>query len=131
MDPWCSLKKKKFEGALETIPAAFTVEARNPSPSIRIGELNYVMAPGYGPPFIIEPTGQKRAASLVDVEMFCKLVQTSRSIDFNSAIPVQPHDVPVKTAHLDILVAVLTLIDWHHIPNRISIRGCSTNSRIE
>ncbi|MGD9206493.1 MAG: trimethylamine methyltransferase family protein, partial [Desulfobacterales bacterium] len=53
-------KEQDIQSALETAPAAFTIEARNPSRNIRIGESNYVMAPGYGPPFIIEPSGQKR-----------------------------------------------------------------------
>ena len=104
-------EEKNIQHALETVPAAFTLQARNPSRSIRIGEFNYVMAPGYGPPFIIEPTGEKRAATLADVETFCKLVQTSQCIDFNSAVVVQPQDVPVETAHLDILAATLTLTD--------------------
>jgi trimethylamine--corrinoid protein Co-methyltransferase len=97
--------------ALETVPAAFTIEARNPSRNIRIGENNYVMAPGYGPPFIIEPTGEKRNATLADVQQFCKLVQTSKYLDFNSSIVVQPDDVSAETAHLYILAASLTLTD--------------------
>jgi trimethylamine--corrinoid protein Co-methyltransferase len=104
-------KDKDIQRALETVPAAFTIEARNPSRNIRIGETNYVMAPGYGPPFIIEPSGEKRDATLADVESFCKLVQTSKYLDFNSAIVVQPHDVPRKTAHLDILLATLMMTD--------------------
>ncbi|KKL50946.1 hypothetical protein LCGC14_2300420, partial [marine sediment metagenome] len=74
-------------------------------------ESNYVMAPGYGPPFIIESSGEKRDATLADVETFCKLVQTSKCIDFNSAIIVQPGDVPPETAHLDLLLAALVLTD--------------------
>ncbi len=104
-------EEKDIQGALETLPAAFTLEARNPSRNIRIGENNSVMAPGYGPPFIIEPSGEKRNATQADVETFCKLVQTSKCIDFNSAIIVQPGDVPPETAHLDILIATLTLTD--------------------
>jgi trimethylamine--corrinoid protein Co-methyltransferase len=104
-------EEKDIQGALETLPAAFTLEARNPSRNIRIGENNSVMAPGYGPPFIIEPSGEKRNATQADVETFCKLVQTSKCIDFNSAIIVQPGDVPTETAHLDILIATLTLTD--------------------
>jgi len=104
-------EEKDIRRALETLPAAFTLEARNPSRSIRIGENNSVMAPGYGPPFIIEPSGEKRNATQADVETFCKLVQTSKCIDFNSAIIVQPGDVPTETAHLDILIANLTLTD--------------------
>ncbi len=97
--------------ALKTVPAAFTLEARNPSRNLRIGENDYVMAPGYGPPFIIESTGQKRNATMADVNSFCKLVQNSKCLDFNSSIVVQPNDVPSETAHLDILLATLILTD--------------------
>ncbi len=104
-------EEKHIQKALETVPATFTVEARNPSRNIRIGESHYVMAPGYGPPFMIEPSGAKRDATQADVETFCKLVQTSKYLDFNSAIVVQPNDVPSETAHLDLLLATLTLTD--------------------
>lgn len=104
-------EEKDIRSALATVPAAFTIEARNPFRNIRIGETHYVMAPGYGPPFIIEPSGNKRNATLADVETFCKLVQTSKYIDFNSAIVVQPNDVPTETAYLDLLLATLTLTD--------------------
>jgi trimethylamine:corrinoid methyltransferase-like protein len=45
-------EEKDIEQALETVPAAFTIEARNLSRSIDIGDANYAMAPGNGPPFI-------------------------------------------------------------------------------
>jgi trimethylamine--corrinoid protein Co-methyltransferase len=104
-------EEKDIANALKTVPTAFTIEARNPSRNIRIGENNYVMAPGYGPPFIIEPTGEKRTATLADVHKFCKLVQTSQYLDFNSSIVVQPNDASSETAHLDLLLATLTLTD--------------------
>ena len=104
-------EEQDISRALATVPDAFTIAARNPDRSIRIGESNYVMAPGYGPPFIIEPTGEKRNANLADVQKFCKLVQTSKYLDFNSSIVVQPDDVTAETAHLDILLATLTLTD--------------------
>lgn len=104
-------EEKDIQNALQNVPAAFTIKARNSSRNIRIGETNFVMAPGYGPPFIIEPSGEKRNATLADVKTFCKLVQTSKYIDFNSAILVQPHDVPVETSYLDMLLPTLTLTD--------------------
>jgi trimethylamine--corrinoid protein Co-methyltransferase len=110
-DAMVHFAEKDIRSALETVPAAFTIEARNPSRNIRIGESNYVMAPGYGPPFIIEPSGEKRNATLADAETFCKLVQTSKYIDFNSAIVVQPSNVSIETAYLDLLLATLTLTD--------------------
>lgn len=102
---------KNIETALETVPDRFTVEARNPEKSITIGGDGYWMAPGYGPPFIIEPSGERRHALLADAHVFHKLVHTSDYLDFNSSLVVQPHDVPVKRAHLDLLLAALTMTD--------------------
>ena len=104
-------KEQDIERALQSVPAAFTIEARNPARSIKIGGTSFALAPGYGPPFIIEPSGEKRKAVLTDIETFCKLVQTSKYLDFNSALLVQPHDVPVETAHLDMLLPTITLTD--------------------
>jgi trimethylamine--corrinoid protein Co-methyltransferase len=104
-------EEKDIQKTMGTVPSAFTIKARNPEKSIRIGDDNYVMAPGFGPPFIIEPSGEKRNATMADLKKFCKLVQTSKYLDFNSSIVVQPNDVPAGTAHLDILLATMLLTD--------------------
>ncbi len=104
-------EEKDIQKTMETVPPAFSIRARNPEKSIRIGDNHFVMAPGYGPPFIIEPSGEKRDATMADVQKFCKLVQTSKYLDFNSSIVVQPNDVPADTAHLDILLATMLLSD--------------------
>ncbi len=97
--------------ALATVPPYFSIRARNPEHDIVVGGDHQVMAPGYGPPFIIDANGEKRDALLDDVHNFCKLVQTSNWLDFNSSIVVQPNDVPTLTAHLDILLATLIFTD--------------------
>ncbi|RLA87144.1 MAG: trimethylamine methyltransferase, partial [Deltaproteobacteria bacterium] len=104
-------EEKNIQKALETIPSVFPIKARNPEKNIWIGDDSYMMAPGYGPPFIIEPSGEKRNALLEDVHKFCKLVHTSKYLDFNSSIVVQPTDVPQETAHLDILLATMLMTD--------------------
>ena len=97
--------------AVAAVPSSFTIKARNPAKNIRVGDNNFVLAPGYGPPFIIEPSGEKRDATLRDVQNFCKLVQTSKYLDFNSSMVVQPGDVAQDTAHLDILLSTILLTD--------------------
>lgn len=104
-------EEKDIQAALETVPSVFSIKARNPEKDIMIGDDSYMMAPGYGPPFIIEPSGEKRNALLGDVQKLCKLVQTSKYLDFNSSIVVQPSDVPQETAHLDILLATMLITD--------------------
>ncbi len=104
-------EEKDIMNALQTVPSQFNIKARNTEKSICIGGGDYMMAPGYGPPFIIETSGEKRNATLHDVHTFCKLVQTSKYLDFNSSIVVQPNDVAPGTAHLDIMLATILLTD--------------------
>lgn len=104
-------QEKDITCAVEKVPDQFSIKARNPERNICIGDGSYQMAPGYGPPFIIEPSGEKRNAVLEDVHKFCKLVQTSTVLDFNSSIVVQPNDVPARTSHLDILLSTMLLTD--------------------
>ena len=103
--------QKDIEKALKTVPETFELHARNDNNSFVIGDNNYRMAPGYGPPFIIETSGEMRNAVLDDTKKFCKLVQTSKALDFNSSIVAQPNDVPAKTAHLDMLLATILFTD--------------------
>ena len=105
------LEEEDIRQAVAAVPSSFTIKARNPAKSIRVGDNNFVLAPGYGPPFIIEPSGEKRDATLRDVQNFCKLVQTSKYLDFNSSMVVQPGDVAQDTAHLDILLSTILLTD--------------------
>ena len=63
-------EEEDIHKTMEAVPSAFTIKARNEAKSIRVGDNNFVMAPGYGPPFIIEPTGEKRNAVLRDVQNF-------------------------------------------------------------
>ena len=104
-------EEEDIHQAVAAVPSSYTIQARNPAKGIRVGDNNFVLAPGYGPPFIIEPSGEKRDATLRDVQNFCKLVQTSKYLDFNSSMVVQPGDVPQDTAHLDILLSTILLTD--------------------
>jgi trimethylamine--corrinoid protein Co-methyltransferase len=104
-------EEKDIQSAMETVPSSFTIRARNPAKNIQVGDDSFVLAPGYGPPFIIEPSGEKRDATLDDVLNFCKLVHTSKHLDFNSSMVVQPGDVHQDTAHLDILLSTMLLTD--------------------
>lgn len=113
---------RDIETALSTVPEVFSIAARNQEKAITIGSDQYHVAPGYGPPFIIESNGKKRHAVLADARKFYKLVQTSTYLDFNSSLVVQPQDVPADRVHLDLLAAALTLTDK-------PIMGCSTSEQ--
>ncbi len=120
-------QQNDIEKALKTIPKKFELHARNQANSFLIGDNNYRMAPGYGPPFIIEKSGEMRPAVLSDTQKFCKLVQTSKALDFNSSIVAQPNDVPAETAHLDMLLSTILLTD-KPLMGSTSSKACAQDS---
>lgn len=120
-------QQQDIEKALETVPEIFELHARNENNSFVIGDDSYRMAPGYGPPFIIETSGEMRHAVLDDTKKFCKLVQTSKALDFNSSIVVQPNDVPAATAHLDMLLSTILFTD-KPLMGSTSSKACAEQS---
>lgn len=97
--------------ALQTAPAQFTLTARNPDENLTVGGDDFIFAPGYGAPFIALADGSQRNAVLADYDKFCKLVQTSDTIDMNGFMMVVPGDLPPETAHLEMLLSSMVLCD--------------------
>ncbi len=97
--------------ALKTAPSSFTLSARNPKNDIILGDGNFVLAPGYGPSYMMDNEGNVRDAVMEDYESFCKLVQTSEALDMNSAIVVQPNDLSAETSHINMMAATMLLTD--------------------
>lgn len=103
--------EKEIQQAIASAPSHFHLAARNPAKSVAIGEQDFVLAPGYGAPFVITPDGFQREALMADYENFCRLVQTSRVINMNGYLMVMPADVAPATAHLDMLYANIVFCD--------------------
>ncbi|MBA7686497.1 Glycine betaine methyltransferase [subsurface metagenome] len=104
-------KEKVIRKSVESAPSLFTISARNPENNITIGEDNYVCAPGYGAPFVMEEDGRRREATMEDYDTFCKMVHTSKYIDLNGFMMVEPSDRPAHTVHLDMLFSSIVLCD--------------------
>ncbi|BBO70547.1 trimethylamine methyltransferase [Desulfosarcina alkanivorans] len=109
--------------ALETAPSRFMVTARNPEKSVAVGEDDFVFVPGYGAPFIALPDGGQREATMTDYDNFCKLVQTSTSIDMNGFMMIEPGDVSPETAHLDMMFSSIVLCDKPFMGSPVSRQG--------
>ncbi|MBF0199927.1 MAG: trimethylamine methyltransferase family protein, partial [Desulfamplus sp.] len=116
-------KESDIKKALETVPVKFTVHARNPEKSVVVGEDDFVFAPGYGAPFIIDIKGDKRAATMEDYDNFCKLIQTSKHIDMNGWMMVEPSDMPHETVHLDLNLSNILLCDKPFMGSPVSRQG--------
>ncbi len=117
------LREKELTKALETAPSRFTVTARNPEKTVKVGEDDFVLVPGYGAPFVITGDGEQRDATMEDYDNFCKLVQTSKYLDMNGFMMVEPSDVPSRTAHLDMILSSILLCDKPFMGSPVSKEG--------
>jgi trimethylamine--corrinoid protein Co-methyltransferase len=118
-------KESHIQKALETAPASFRLNARNPDKNLTIGGDDFVFAPGYGAPFIVSVEGNQREAIMEDYHNFCKLVHTSLFIDVNGFMMVHPSDLSPQTAHLDMLLSNILLSDKPFMGSPVSGKGAA------
>lgn len=117
------ITEKDVRRALETVPERFTVAARNSDKSVDIGQDRFALVPAYGAPFVTMANGDERKATMEDYDNFCKLVQTSKVINMNGFMMVEPSDVPVETAHLDMIYSSIVLSDKPFMGSPVSKEG--------
>ncbi len=111
--------EEQIDNALKTIPESFILCARNPENNVVVGE-DYVFVPGYGAAGIMDNNGVLRDSNMVDFDNFSKLVQSSQTIDCNSAVVVQPRELPGETSHINMMVSSLLLTDKPIMANTIT-----------
>ncbi|MBF0235612.1 MAG: trimethylamine methyltransferase family protein [Desulfamplus sp.] len=116
-------EESDIKKALETAPKRFTVHARNPKNNVEVGEDDFVFAPGYGAPFVIDLNGEKREATMEDYDNFCKLVHTSKHINMNGWMMVEPSDMPHETVHMDLNLSNILLCDKPFMGSPVSRQG--------
>ena len=114
------LEERHIERALESAPSEFKLHARNPEQSVTIGGDHLVLCPGYGASFMIDADGEIRNAVMDDYVNFCKLVQTSQTIDMNGCLMVDPSDRPAESAHLDMIHANIIWCDKPFLGSSVS-----------
>ncbi len=97
--------EKQVLDALASVPAQFTLHARNPDRSVTIGNGEPVFAPGYGAPFVVDMEVGARPATMADYHNLARLAQALPNMDVSGHMIVEPDDVPADTAHLHMLFA--------------------------
>jgi len=105
------IDEKHLQEALETAPSQFTITGRDPKKSVTIGGKNLVLCPGYGCALMITEKGEQRKGLVEDYQNLCKLVQTSKVVNMNGMIMIEPRDVPPEVAHLDMLYSNIVFCD--------------------
>lgn len=95
----------------KTAPSEYVQHARNPARNVVIGGRNLVLAPVYGPPFVLDAQAGRRYATMADFEKFVKLAYMSKWVHHSGGTVCEPTDVAVNKRHLDMLRAHMTLSD--------------------
>src|SRR5207253_9266386 len=91
-------------------PAEFTLQARNPERSVRIGGKNMVFSAVYGCPFVREGL-ERRDATYDDFQNLVRLSQSFPQLDSPGGTICEPNDLPLDSRHLDMVYALTTLSD--------------------
>jgi trimethylamine--corrinoid protein Co-methyltransferase len=91
-------------------PAEFTLQARNPERSVRVGGNNMVFSAVYGCPFVREGL-ERRDATYDDFQNLVKLAQSFPQLDSPGGTICEPNDRPLDSRHLDMVYALLALSD--------------------
>ncbi len=96
---------------LATVPAEFTLAARNPARSLRLGGAEHVFASVGGPAYVMDNDRGRRDGTFAEMCDFLKLIQQINVIHQEGGGPFEPLDLPAHTRHLDIYLAQITLLD--------------------
>jgi trimethylamine---corrinoid protein Co-methyltransferase len=96
---------------ISTVPAEFTLHARNAERTVKVGGRNMVFVPMYGAPFVRDLDNVRRYGALSDLNNFHKLAQMSPALHSSSSICCEPMEIPVPKRHLHIIQSALTFSD--------------------
>ena len=105
------------EEMIEGLPGEFTIHARNPAKSVKIGGDSIVFATVCGPPFVTDLDRGRRAGTFADMENFIKLTNSLNVFHHDGGSGLEPLDLPPETRHLDMMYAQITLTDKGWQPN--------------
>ncbi|MDE2446687.1 MAG: trimethylamine methyltransferase family protein [Alphaproteobacteria bacterium] len=96
---------------ISTAPSEFTLHARNPERTVRLGGKNSIFVPMYGAPYVRDLENQRRYGSLDDLNNFHRLAQMLPALHSASSICCEPMEIPVPKRHLHIIQSAMTYSD--------------------
>ncbi|NND01107.1 MAG: trimethylamine methyltransferase family protein [Gammaproteobacteria bacterium] len=100
---------------IETVPAQFTLHARNSAFDSIYGGNNINFSAVASPPNCSDLDRGRRSGNFADFCNFLRLGNMFNAISLFSGYPVEPVDLPAHTRHLDAYLAFTTLTEkpWH------------------
>ncbi len=105
------LDRDKVMARIATVPAEFTMHARDSARNRQIGGNAINFTTVASAPNCSDLEGGRRSGNFADYCNFLRLTQSFDVIDFLSGYPVEPIDIPPATRHLDATLAAFSLTD--------------------
>ena len=102
---------------VDLAPECYVQHARNPERSVTVGGRNMVISPSYGPPFILDLEGERRHATLEDLNNLQKINHMASSVHIAGGPIVEPVDVAVPHRHLWMAYSALKYSDKSLVGN--------------
>ena len=96
---------------LATVPAQFTLRARDPARNLTVGGSHINFATVGGAPFYSDLESGRRPGPLADFRRMVQLAHLCGPIHIVEGLLVEPQDLPVPVRHLDKALAQFTLSD--------------------
>jgi trimethylamine---corrinoid protein Co-methyltransferase len=99
------------EALLAGVPQSFTLEARNPAKSLKLGGGHCVYAAVGGPAYVMDNDRGRRDGTYAEMCDYLRLIQSLNVLHQEGGGPFEPMDLPANTRHLDIYRAQIGLLD--------------------
>ena len=96
---------------LATVPAQFTLTARDPARSLRFGGNDCVFTSVGGPAYVMDLDKGRRDGTFAEMCDYLKVIQQLNVIQQEGGGPFEPMDLNANTRHLDIYLAQITHLD--------------------
>ena len=96
---------------ISSIPSEYTMHARNPARTVKVGGKNTIFVPMYGAPYVRDLDNVRRYGQLTDLNNFHKLAYMEPTLHSSSSIICEPMDVAVPRRHLQIIYSALKYSD--------------------
>ena len=99
------------EATIQCTPKAYTIHARNPAHSVKVGGTHLSFSNVITPPYVADLDGGKRNGSEAEYRELLKLCQALNALNFVFGYPVEPQDLDPETRHLDAYRGYIELTD--------------------
>jgi trimethylamine--corrinoid protein Co-methyltransferase len=101
---------------LAKAPAEFTLIARDPAKTVKVGGKNGIFSSVGGPAYVCDLDRGRRQGTYAEQCYYLKLIQSLNILHQEGGGPFEALDLPAKTRHLDLYYAEATLLDKNWQP---------------